>query len=304
MMGGGIPRPPKAARRGVGHGVQGEIPGETFPGSRGFALLIVLWTMGLLALLVTQFTSAARTELRITMNLHASAVAQSAADGAVHAVIPQLLRGAWLPDARPRVVRIGNAAVTVLVKNLATKINPNVVQAPVLRMLLVRLGVDSGRAAALAQAIVDWRTPSLVSLSGQPKYAPYDQARLPYRPSNQPFDTLEELGLVVGMTPDVLMRMRPFLSLYQEGDEADETVDPVMAAADDAPLVNGTGWQLGATGRVMVVSIEATATAPGTTPGTSAGGGRFTRRATVRLRSEPTLEQAVYEILTWDTLSR
>ena len=51
---------------------------------RGFALLIVLWTMGLLALLVAQFTATGRGEVQMATNLRANAVTQAAADGAVY----------------------------------------------------------------------------------------------------------------------------------------------------------------------------------------------------------------------------
>ena len=51
--------------------------------SRGFALLIVLWTLVLIAFVVAQVTAAGRTEIRIAGNLAANAAAQAAADGAI-----------------------------------------------------------------------------------------------------------------------------------------------------------------------------------------------------------------------------
>jgi general secretion pathway protein K len=261
-------------------------------GARGFALLVVLWTMGLLALLAAQFTSAGRGELRIAMNLQANATAQAAADGALYEAMFHLMQGTWMPDGRPRVVQVGGATVRVRAKNLAWKVNPNLASVPVLRALLAALGVVSSRAMTLAQAIADWRTPGQVSLAGGPKIAPYRTAGLPYGPANRPFDSVDELGLVIGMTPVLLARMKPFLSVYQEGDATDLLANPVQAAAEDTPLI-GDGWQLGATGRVMVALIEADAA--------SAAGGRFTRRAVVRLRAEPSLEQSAHEVLTWES---
>jgi general secretion pathway protein K len=267
----------------------GTAGGEAGRQTRGFALLIVLWTMGLLALLVAQFTSAGRTEVRVAMNLQANAVAQAAADAALYEAILRLLQGAWLPDGRPHIVQWGNTAVTVRVKNQAWKVNPNLATAPVLRALLVQLGLDSAKSAALAQAIVDWRTP--LSQPSGAKLAPYRAANLPYGPANRPFDSVDELGLVLGMTPGLLARMRPFLSVYQEGDAAEMLGNPIQAAALDAPLI-GDGWQLGSSGRVMVALVEASAV--------GATGGRFTRRSVVRLRAEPSLEQPAYEVLTWE----
>ncbi len=51
--------------------------------SGGFALLIVLWTLVLVAFLVLHLTASGRTEIRIADNLVANAVAGAAADGAI-----------------------------------------------------------------------------------------------------------------------------------------------------------------------------------------------------------------------------
>jgi general secretion pathway protein K len=266
-------------------------PGPNRSGAPGFALLIVLWTMGLLALLAAQFTGTGRSELRVAMNLQANATAQAAADGALYEGMFHLMRGDWLPDGRVRIVQVGGATAQVRAKNLAWKVNPNMASVPVLRALLGVLGVDSARSMALAQAIVDWRTPNQASLAGGAKITAYRAAGLPYGPANRPYDSVDELGLVIGMTPALLARMKPFLSVYQEGDATDMLSNPIQAAVEDAPQI-GTGWQLGATGRVMVALLEVEAV--------GATGGRFTRRAVVRLRAEPSLEQSAYEVLTWE----
>ena len=111
------------------------------------------------------------------------------------------------------------------------------------------------------------------------------------------------------MTPTLLARMRPFLSVYQEGDTPDPAATLAIGRSEPAGNSepagtsgpdNGSGtvadqdvWHFGATGRVMVVMIEAQAV--------GAKGGRSARQAIVRLRQEASLDQAPYQILTWDT---
>lgn len=258
---------------------------------RGFALLIVLWTLVLLALMVMQFTRTGRTDVRVAANLRASAVLQAAADGAVHEAILRLLQRAWLPDGRVHDVRVEGVVVEVRVRNQDWKVNPNTVPAPVMRALLVSVGVDAGKAIVLSRAMVDWRSAGSRSASGGPKLALYRLAGLPYGPANQPFDSLDEIGLVPGMTPVLLARLRPLLSVYQEGD-APEQGGPLPHPPDDGAAVADGGWRLGSTGRVMVVAIEASAA--------STKGGRFTRQAVTRLRAEASLDQAPYQILTWE----
>jgi general secretion pathway protein K len=258
---------------------------------RGFALLIVLWTMALLAALVSGLTTSGRIEVQIASNLRAGAVAQAAADGALHEAILRLLRREWRPGGNPRLIRVGEVPVGVRVHNQDRKLNPNTAAVPVLRAFLVSLGVDAGKAESLARAIVEWRSPTRREAAPGSRLAPYREAGLPYGPPGQLYESADEIGLVLGMTPDLLARMKPYLSVYQEGDAPD--VPPALA--DDAPrrgAPSDSDWQLGSTGRVMVVMIEATAVGP--------KGGRFRRQAVVRLRAEASLDQAPFQILTWD----
>jgi general secretion pathway protein K len=257
---------------------------------RGFALIAVLWAMGLLALLVAQFTSTGRTEIRVAANLRTNAILQSAADGAVHEAILRLLQGVWMPDGLARVIRVGNSVVEVHIRNEAWKLNPNTASAPALQSLLAGLGVESGKRAALARAIVDWRSGGSRSESAGSKLLRYQAAGLPYGPANQPFESLDEIGLVIGMTPELLARMKPLLSIHTESDGlADD--EAFQSAGKTASARTGGGWQFGSTGRIMAVTIEASAIA--------VKGGQFTRQAVVRLRADPSLDQAPYQILTW-----
>jgi general secretion pathway protein K len=260
---------------------------------RGFALLIVLWTLVLLALLVAQFTATGRTEVQVAANLRANAVTEAAADGALYEAIMRLVQGTWVPDGRIRVIRVGDAVAEVRIRNQARKVNPNTAPIPVIQALLGYLGVDAGKAAALARAIVDWRSNGPLSQSGGTKLSQYQAAGLPYGPGNQLFDSLDEIGLVVGMTPVVLARMKPFLSIYREGDPQAPSDLPITA--EEASTATGDPWYFGSSGRVMVVMIDAAAL--------GAKGGRFVRQAIVRLRAEASLDQAPYQILTWGTPS-
>jgi len=93
------------------------------------------------------------------------------------------------------------------------------------------------------------------------------------------------------MTPAVMARIRPFLSIYREGDP--QAPNELPTTPEEVSLSTGDPWYFGASGRVMVVMIDAVAV--------GAKGGRFTREAVVRLRAEASLDQAPYQILTWGT---
>ncbi len=253
----------------------------------GFALLLVLWAVALLALLVSQLVATGRSETQIAGNLRANAMLQATADGAVHEAMLRVWRGEWAADGRLHELRAGDAVMAVRVNDQVRLVNPNAAPVTVLQLLLRSMGVDSNQAGILARAIVDWRSPGPQSLSGGLKLAQYQAAGLPYGPPNRPFDSLNELGLVAGMTPALLARIRPVMSLYQEGDAAG-LFEP---AAAGGPADTAGGWQLGASGQAMTVMINVAAA--------RTQGGRFSRQAIVRLLAEPSLSQAPYQILTW-----
>src|SRR3954453_17769805 len=56
-------------------------------GQRGFALLIVLWMLVLIAFITAHVTAAGRTEIRIAGNLAANAAAHAAAGRALHQAV-------------------------------------------------------------------------------------------------------------------------------------------------------------------------------------------------------------------------
>ena len=64
--------------------------------SRGFALVIVPWSMAMLALLGTQLTSTARLQMRLAAAARDTAIAEAAADGAIQHVMFALCTGGQL----------------------------------------------------------------------------------------------------------------------------------------------------------------------------------------------------------------
>jgi general secretion pathway protein K len=215
---------------------------------RGFALLIVLWTMGLLALLVGQYIATGRTEVRIAANLRSNSVIQAAADGALHEAVLRLLQGAWTPNARARRTRVSDTAVELSILDQSWKVNPNLASAPVLRALFRNLGLSADKAAVLADAIVEWRSPN-------PRTAGPLRPRTGARSSGASghlFGSVDEIGMLAAMTPGLLARMKPYMSVYPEPD-ALETSEALPTSLGEMSAVAGDGWHLGSSGRVMLV---------------------------------------------------
>ena len=255
---------------------------------RGIVLLVGLGVMALLALIGTRLTSTGRVETQIARNALAAAMAEAAADGAVHEAIFRLRDRSparWKPDGAERLLELGNARVAVRVLHPGGFLNPNTATPPLMAALIREVGGDANTASAIAAAIFDWRTPGPIASTGGAKLAPYRAAGRAEGPSGSRFASIDEMGAVLGMTPALLTALRPYMSLHNFG-----PIDPARAApalaralktaaigqpADDDP---GTIVLIGAVARL-------------------ADDTRFVRRAAVLLDAG----ERPFKILSWES---
>ena len=108
-----------------------------------------------------------------------------------------------------------------------------------------------------------------------------------YGPPGQPFQHLDELGYVLGMTPEILAALKPHLTLWS-------TSDPDPAAADALVLgaLRSAGIQPVAAKSMQarVIAFTATATLPDAP--------QVTRRAVIRFGFSP--DGRAWRVLAWD----
>ena len=262
--------------------------------SGGFALLIVLWTLVLIAFIVAHLTASGRTEIRIAGNLVADAVAEAADDGAIFAAVFNQLDPnpdqRWPLNGQAHEVTIGNRRVMVQLEDEAGRINPSTASAALLEALLRITGSDAESARRLAAAIGEWAGSAAVARSHDAVVADYQAAGLDYRPPGEPLETLDELGRVIGMTPAVLAAIRPHLSLFAPPVPNPASADSVVAEAvaesaqaSQAPIPANQPLP-----DLFTVRITATALGPGTA--------RVTRRAIVRVGA---MLPGGYTVLAW-----
>lgn len=269
-------------------------PGTTR--QRGFALLIVLWSMALLSLIGTRITAAGHQEVQLATNLRASATAEAAADGAVFEALFHFMDSSdshWPADGLARRVRLPQAEVDVTLADESLKISLNNAPPPMLRGLLQAVGVNKQLGAVLADQIADWRSSSPRPLKLGAKEPQYRAAGRDWGPPNRPFRTVDELGLVLSMTPEILDRLRPYLSAYTQSAPKPAITRPAAITAAVAEA---------AAEGVPSLGFDAEPTLAITARAVSAEGGRFTRRAVIRLNSNtggmPNLPE--FSVLDWN----
>ncbi len=206
-----------------------------YRGDDGFALIIVLWTLVLIAFIVAHVTANGRTEVRIAGNMVAQATAEAADDGAIAAAIFNLLDPnpdrRWPLDGSPHELTIGASRVMVQLQDESWRINPNSASPQLLEALLGVIGSDPGSARQLAAAIGEWVGSTGADAPEQGQPAAYRAAGLDYGPPREPLETIDELGRVLGMTPAVLAAIRTHLTLFGPAEPNPMTADPIVRAA-------------------------------------------------------------------------
>jgi general secretion pathway protein K len=264
-----------AARSAAGEGFAPQASGFHPPaptgrprrGSAGFALLIVLWTLVLIAFLVAHLTASGRSETQIAENLVANAVAEAAADGAISQAIfrftdprPELR---WPLDGSWHEIAIGNSRVAVRLQDEAARVNPNRASPALMQALLVAAGSDEETARQLAAAIGEWIGAVANAPSPAALLAEYRAAGRDYGPPGTPIERLGELRHVLGMTPRLFAAIRPHLTLFGPPIPDMAYADPLVAAALARFSQGGAAAPPAAAAATPMARITAVAQGPG-----------------------------------------
>jgi general secretion pathway protein K len=261
---------------------------------RGFVLLIVLWWLALLMFLATQITTATHTSVLIAANIRGNAVAEAHADGAVNEAIFHVLARHWKADGAAHIVPGAQAVTEVRVDDEGAKIDPNVAPAALMQALLRECGAPAKTATELADAIAEWRSVDLLQSTGSLRGAQYRLAGRTYLPPNARFVSIDELGLVLGMTSTLLGCLEPHISVYSLSvPSLQTTTDPMVRQALTAAYPYDTAQTVAAT-------VYEPAVIRVTTIATQADGSRFRRVAVVRVVPAEPDENFVYKILSWE----
>ncbi len=195
------------------------LPLYTNSKQHGLALVIVLWIVTLLTVIATSFLYAMRTDVKVVTNGMSRAKAEAAAEAAIHRALfdlykPATVNDRWLADGVAHDWRYGGANVSVSMVDESGKIDINVVSDQLMRSVLVVQGLSDDEAGALVDAMADWRDQDNLKRLHGAEEAEYVAAGRKYKPANAPFQTIEELKLVLGVTPDLYRRLEPLITTY------------------------------------------------------------------------------------------
>jgi general secretion pathway protein K len=183
---------------------------------RGAVLVLVLWILTLLTFLLGAFSNEIRVENRIVGDM----VERIRLRAGATAVLNYLaLAGSASPEALgsfegvPLTLALANSSVNYRLVPEEAYVSLNAAPPEMLRALISNYpgGVDD--VDALVDALVDWRDGDDIVTGSGAEAAQYSAAGFAYGPRNAPLQSVDELGQVLGFTPELVDWLRSYVSV-------------------------------------------------------------------------------------------
>lgn len=186
----------------------------------GIALVIVLWVTVLLGVIAASTTLSIRTETVLTRNWVESAQARANAEAGVRIALLELLgtnagsSAGWRADGTVHQTTFNGSTLRIAIYDEGGRIDLNAAPGGLIDGLLRSVGVEDEERKRLVDAILDWRDEDQLRRDYGAEGNDYAAAGLPYSPGDKHFSSVEELALVLGMTPALYRRLAGALTVY------------------------------------------------------------------------------------------
>jgi general secretion pathway protein K len=109
--------------------------------------------------------------------------------------------------------RLANSRVTVEYMSESARINLNMASRSMIAGLFAALGAQGEAAGQFADRVVAWRSPAGANAQDE-EDGLYRAAGLKYLPRRAPFESVDELSLVLGLPAAIVERALPFVTVY------------------------------------------------------------------------------------------
>lgn len=194
---------------------------------RGFVIVAVLWILAALSALATIFAVYLSNSAQALAVSDTGLKAEALVSASLELTAYQLLLAG--DKARPALgsfhFRLDNADVLVNFTSEAARIDLNFASKEMLANLFAGLGADQQAAKEYADRIVGWRTRPSVNAANEEE-ALYGAAGLGYSPRQSLFTHVNELSLVLGLTPTLIDRALPFVTVFSGSSNVDVLIAP------------------------------------------------------------------------------
>lgn len=257
------PSPYSSRARG---GLRVLLPRRVGSNRDGFALVAVIWSLGLITLLAMAVMVGARYRTRVASNYASVVAAETAAESAINLGIATALTGAAEPNVKfpLRCQMPGGERAVVTVEEETGKIDLNTASPAVLTRFFTALARDQSLGSRIAGRLVELRKPKPKDGNAGPENAP----------PGQRFATIMQLDQVEGISPRLFRAALRLVTVRSGRSEPDmDAASPALRrllSLEQKTLPPARGLPAGGS-----ITIRADVTAP--------DGARFIREALVSL---------------------
>lgn len=181
---------------------------------RGIALIMVLWVLTILMVLVLSFTYMTRTETDAAISFRDGVAGKFLAEAGIQRGVIEIFyknnapqteeNKVWRKDGTPYRVQTDNGSFLVSITDESGKVDINKAPEVILRGLFKGLGIEEKNADIIVDSILDWKDADDLHRLHGAENDYYMSLPNPYKAKNAGFDTLEELIMVRGITPEIL----------------------------------------------------------------------------------------------------
>jgi general secretion pathway protein K len=282
------------------------------PGNRGSMLVLVLFLAGVLSVFAAVAAMAMRAAQNSSRGFAEGMRAEEMAHGAIEQAVAQA--GGIIANMNGVTTAIyGETQVLVTARNESARIDLNFASPTLLAGLFVQLGVPVDQATTYAARVVDWRDEDdKVEQGGAERSAYRGQGRVD-GPRNGPFVHVAELGLVLGIPPQVAAAAAPYVTVASGHEQINPMLaDPHVLMAIPGVSANGVRdflaqrAKLGATFKSLITSLGKVEEFVAEDPGVAV---RFEAQVRLAPNNERRFEAVVYvppgdnepfRIVAWD----
>ncbi len=199
---------------------------------RGLVLIIVLWIITLLTIIAGSLVYTVRTETLLASHGVERAQAHALAQAGLNYAALQVLRPAserrWPVDGSRQTWRFGPGRVAITVTDVSGRVDLNSADRKLLRSLLVAVGVAEEDLDGLLDAIEDWRDADDLRRVNGAEREEYEAAGRAIGPKNKPFDSIEELQQVLGISATMYRQLAERVTVFSR----QPGINPALATGD------------------------------------------------------------------------
>lgn len=246
-------------------------PQSVIRNSRGVALIMVLWVITILSVIALEFSFAMRTEVNITQHYKGEVQLYAYAEGGIHRAIAELIfkhdpkiqqmrkadaakvaeaippeKKEWITDGRVYPLAYDEGTCEIRIMGEPGKVNINTVSEATLRKIIGQMGLEGEARDIVVDSILDWIDPDEFTHLNGAENDYYQSLKEPYNCKNGNLDSIEELLLVRGVTPDLFYGkkgtkkeegeaaekeaqagLRDIFTIYSSGEQVDINSAPI-----------------------------------------------------------------------------